>query len=128
MNWIYVSMEMFYKTRISYLKLVSFLGLKPKIAMRHQKTVLIWWIWRCKEEILCEPSIYSNHFKIKFITSSFHRTQLFMNIMMYKEEKFHSLKENLTNITFWGRKETSVTATSIIDKTFELKHDRALME
>ena len=31
---------------------------------------------------------------------------------------YHSLKEILTNITFLVRKETSVTAVSIIDKSF----------
>ena len=41
---------------------------------------------------------------------------------------FQSLKENLTNIAFWRRKETSVTAMSIITKSFEFNRVRELME
>ena len=41
---------------------------------------------------------------------------------------FQSLKENLTNIIFLGRKETLVTAARIIAKSCELKHARAFME
>ena len=41
---------------------------------------------------------------------------------------FESLKENLTNLTFLGRKETSITAASIISKSFDLKHACALTE
>ena len=35
MNWIYVMMEIFYQTRRSYFKLVSYLVLKPKLTMRY---------------------------------------------------------------------------------------------
>ena len=41
---------------------------------------------------------------------------------------YQSLKENLSKITFLGRKETSVTAAIIIAKSFKLKHARILME
>ena len=37
---------------------------------------------------------------------------------------YQSLKENLTNITFLGKKETSVTAAIIISKSFKLNHAR----
>ena len=35
---------------------------------------------------------------------------------------YQSLKENLTNLTFLGRKKTSVTAARIISKSFELDY------
>ena len=41
---------------------------------------------------------------------------------------YQSLKENLTNITLLGSKETSVTAASIIAKSFEFNYCRKLME
>ena len=41
---------------------------------------------------------------------------------------YNSLKENLKNLAFWVRKETSVTAASIITKSFEFNHARELME
>ena len=46
---------------------------------------------------------------------------------VHRTKTFQSLNENLTNITFWGRKETPVTSTSIISKFFELKHAHGLM-
>ena len=41
---------------------------------------------------------------------------------------YHSLKENLTNLTSLGRKETLVTVESKIARSFELNHARGLME
>ena len=41
---------------------------------------------------------------------------------------YQSLKENLTNLTFLGRKETSVTAEIITAKLFKLNYYRELME
>ena len=41
---------------------------------------------------------------------------------------YQSLREILPNLTFLGRKETSVTAAGIIAKSFKLKHARELME
>ena len=41
---------------------------------------------------------------------------------------YQSLKENLTNITFMGRKEASVTSVIIIAKSLELKHAHELTE
>ena len=49
-------------------------------------------------------------------------------INVQRTEVYQSLKENLTNITFWGRKETLFTATSIIDKSFQFDNDRELIE
>ena len=40
---------------------------------------------------------------------------------------YQSMKENLSNITFLGSKETSVVAASIIAKSFKFKHVYALM-
>ena len=41
---------------------------------------------------------------------------------------YQSLKENLTNITFLGRKETSVTSAIIIAKSFKFNYYCELME
>ena len=44
--------EFFYQTRISSLKLVSYLGFKPKLPMRYPIKVGIWRIGKCKKENL----------------------------------------------------------------------------
>ena len=41
---------------------------------------------------------------------------------------YQSLKENLSNITFLGSNEISVTSAIIISKSFEFKHVRTFME
>ena len=41
---------------------------------------------------------------------------------------YQSLRENLTNITFLGSKETLVTSASIIAKSFEFNYFRKLTE
>ena len=48
---------------------------------------------------------------------------------MYQEQRLNShSKKFLTNIAYLGRKETPVTATIIIAKSFKIKHDRVLIE
>ena len=79
--------EMFYQPKIVCLKLVSYLGLNPKLTMRYSIKVGIWRIVKWKEENLSDPSRSSNNFQIKSLTSSVQITQLFMNIMMYKEQR-----------------------------------------
>ena len=102
MNFTYVMMEIFYKKSRSYLKLVSLLGLKPKLATRYQITVIIWWMERYKEEKLCNPSRSSKDFQIKLLTLYVQRTQIFMNIMMYKKESFSSHSNNSFEISPLG--------------------------
>ena len=52
MNWINVMMDIFYQTRINDLKLASYLGLNPKLAMRYPTKGGIWRIGKREEENL----------------------------------------------------------------------------
>ena len=101
-NYIYGRMEIFYKIYISCLELASYLGLKLKLAMRNPIKVGIRRIVKWKEEKLCDTSRSSNNFQLNLLTSSVHITQLFANIMMYKEQEFTSHANNIQQISpFW---------------------------
>ena len=51
-----------YQKEISCFKLVSYLGLNPKLSMRYPINVVIYRIVKQKEENLCDPIISSNNF------------------------------------------------------------------
>ena len=128
MNWIYVDMWMFFQKRIIKSKLVSYLGLNQKLAMRHPIKVGIWWIGKWKDENPVDPSRSSKHFtKIAYLicwyNPTFHKHNDVQGTKFYQ-----SLKDNLTNVKFLGRKEASVTAAIIISKSFDFNHAREWME
>ena len=97
-------MEIFYQTRICYLKLVSYLGLESTLEIRYPIKVGIRQIGKRKEEtydIQADIQIISR--KISYLicpdNPTFHKHN---DVQVAKVYQY--LKENLTNLTFWGRK------------------------
>ena len=116
MNWAYVVMKILYEIRISYLKLVGYLVLKPKIAMRYPINIGIWRMKKWKEENYeIQADLQSTSRKKYHLicpdSANFHGHNYVQGTKVYQ-----SLIENLTNITFLGRKETSFTSENIISK------------
>ena len=129
MHWIYVMMGIFYQTRISYLKLVSYLGLKPKLEIRYPIKAVIWRIGKWKEENLWYPGRSSKPFQKKIAYLICPDNPTFQKYNDVKGNCFYQpIKENLTNLIFLGRKETLVTAVIILYKSSELNHSRGFME
>ena len=119
MDFIYVIMEIFYQTRISYLKLVGYFGLKPKLAMRYPIKAGIWRIGKCKEAtfVISKQIFKAFSEKNSYLVCPDNPTFQEHNDVQ-GTKVYHSHKENLTNITFWGRKKRQSHLRSIIFKSF----------
>ena len=90
MNWIYVMTETFYQTGISYLKLVSYLGLNTKL----ENYIPNKGFNMANMEMDGGKLMRANHifkaFSEILLTSSVQITQIFTDIMMYKEQRITS--------------------------------------
>ena len=81
-----------------------------------------------EEKNVWQPSISSKHFQKQTYLICPNNPTFYRNNDVQVTQVYQSLKENLTNLTFLGKKKTLVTAASIIYKPFALNHARELTE